>query len=364
VCDTRAIDVPIGAPGAVARDVHGDVYFTVPNQIFKVDAGGGITHVAGNITAGFAGDGGPATQALLNFPTWYPERVQDPYDFVELLGALALDAEGNLYITDAYNNRVRKVDANGIITTIAGDGERGWTSDGVQAANAHFWWPQGVAMDAAGNLLIADGNGELHRVLPDGSTFRMANNDCGDFLNPGLCAPEGIAVDAAGGVYVADIYCRIRKFGGAGNDGTVAGDEHPDGSGSAYTCGYSGDGGPATSAALAFPFGVAVDALGNLYIADTYNNCIRKVDIAGVITTHAGTCSLRTHSGTLIRDGSGFSGDGGPATAAQLRVPHGVAVDAAGNVYIADTGNLRLRKVSPEGIITTIAGNGHALALQ
>ncbi len=369
VCDVQAVDVPIGAPGAIAVTAGGDVYFSVPNLIFKVTGDGDITRIAGSITPGFAGDGGPATQALLNFPTWYPERLQDPYDFNELLAPLAMDALGNLYVGDAYNNRVRRIDAQGVITTIVGTGEPSgfgvWNGDGVEALGTRLWWPQGVAVDASGIILIADGSGSLYRVLPDGQVFHGAVNNCGRPSDTGLCAPEGIAVDAAGAVYAADGLCRIRKFGPPPVDEiTFAGDERPDNQGWAYTCGYSGDGGPANPAGLDFPFGVATDTLGNVFIADTYNHCIRKVDAAGVITTYAGMCARRSYFGWIIGGGAGYSGDGGPATAALLDTPHGVAVDAAGNVYIADTGNLRVRKVTPSGVITTIAGNGHALPLQ
>jgi hypothetical protein len=347
-CDVRALDVPIGPPGAIAVTASGDVFFSVPNLIFKVAADGSITRIAGSLTPGFAGDGGPATQALLNFPTWYPDRIRDPIDFNELVGPLALDALGNLYIGDAYNNRVRRIDTQGIITTVG----------------PRMWWPQGVAVDPSGNILIADSTGLLYRVLPDGRVFYRAGNNCGRPADTGLCAPEGIAVDAAGAIYVVDGLCRVRKFGATPDEIAFAGNERPDGHGGAYTCAYSGDGGPANAAGLDFPFAVATDALGNVFIADTYNDCIRKVDATGIITTYAGMCAVRSSRGGIVSGGAGFSGDGGPATQALVNEPHGVAVDAAGNVYIADTGNLRIRKVSPAGIITTIAGNGNALLSQ
>lgn len=348
-CSLSAIDVAIGTPGAVATDAQGNLYFSSPNLVFKIDRSGRLTRVAGSGEAGYSGDGGPATEALLNFPKSYPELENDPIDFSELVGPLALDAAGNLYIADAYNNRVRRVDANGVIVTVAGDAK---PFDWGDRDPARLWWPQGIAVDAAGRLLVSDGTGILRRIAPDGSVTTLTENDCGKHRLPGLCAPEGIAVDVHGNVHVADGYCRIRKVSGVGEVVTIAGVDTRGGHGFGWTCGYSGDGGPATSAALAWPFGVAVDADGNLFIADTYNNCIRKVDGAGVITTAAGSCGW----------GRGYSGDGGPATQARLNLPHGIAVGADGNLFIADTENRRLRKVTPDGLIVTVAGNGEALA--
>ena len=361
-CGIPATDAAIGAPGAVAADTRGNVYFSSPNIVFKVDPKGFLTRVAGNGRAGYSGDGGAATKALLSFPATYPELEHDPIDFEELIGALAIDAMGNLYIADAYNNRVRKVDSDGTITTVAGNGNRGDTTEDGLAINARFWWPQGVAVDSSGNLFIADGSGSLRRVAPDGlMTTASGRNNCGNgFLLPGLCAPEGIAVDGQGNVFVADGYCRIRKVGVDGDIKTIAGkDSVPDAHGWAYTCDYSGDGGPAINASLLGPFGVATDSIGNLFIADTYNHCVRKVDAESIITTVAGICS-NYWKREISR---GFAGDGGPATDAHLNTPHGVAVDAEGTIYIADTGNNRIRKVSPDGIITTIAGDGKPLPL-
>ena len=348
----QALTVAIGMPGAVTADRFGNVYFSSPNVVFKLDPQGLLTRVAGTATAGFSGDGGLATLAQLNFPRSYPELVKDPIDFSELVAGLAVDPSGNLYIADAYNNRVRRVDANGFITTIVGDGIKGYygccnDKAGGSAINARLWWPQGVAADAAGNLFISDLSSHLSKVSPTGTFLTLAGGNCGpNFLQSGLCAPEQIAVDDAGSVYVADGYCRVRKQGPDGQLVTVAGDDRSPANGFAFTCGFSGDGGPATSAALRSPYGVAVDNLGNLYIADTYNHRIRKVDLAGNISTVAGTGV------------AGFSGDGGRATGAQLSLPHGVAVDAAGNIYIADSQNSRIRKITLDGTIATIAGNG------
>src|SRR5207249_5448085 len=212
---------------------------------------------------------------------------------------------------------------------------------------------QGVAFDSVGRLHLTNAWGTLWRVSTDGALTILAVNNCGPtFAGPGLCTPEQIAIDSSWSVYVPDGYCRVRKVSPDGSIVTVAGNDRP-GGGFVVTCGYSGDGGPATSAALSnMPYGVAIDGIGNLYIADTYNNCIRKVDGAGIITTVAGICQT-----------FGYSGDGGPATVAHLNRPSGVAIDSARNLYIADTYNNRIRKVTPDGIITTVAGNGNATDL-
>ncbi len=350
--------IAIGSVGAVATDATGNVYFSSdPDAVFKLSPQGTLKRIAGTGVAGYSGDGGPATRAQLNFPLSYPELVNDPIDFSELVGGLAADAAGNIYIADAYNNRVRKIDANGIITTVAGTGSRTNSGDGGQATLAAILWPQGVAVDSGGTLFTTSAYGPLRKVTKDGIVSTLAYSNCGPgFLGPGLCGPEEIAVDAASNIFVADGYCRVREVKTDGSITTVAGDDHdPDSNGSAFTCGYSGDGGLATKAALEVPYSVAVDTSGNLYIADSYNNCIRKVDSAGIIHTIAGIC---------VSFGTGaYAGDGGPATSAQLNRPHGVAVDTTGNVYIADTYNNRLRKVDTSGIITTIAGNGAAPAI-
>jgi sugar lactone lactonase YvrE len=346
----RADTAAIGKPTGIATDAYGNVYFSGRSIVYKVDAGGYITRVAGNGTRGFSGDGGPARDALLDIPfDKYKEIVADFIDFDYLIGGLAVDALGNLYIADSYNNRVRKVDASGIITTIAGKGDPGHPNS---TTDYLFGWPQGVAVDAGGNLYVSSAWGALLKRYPDGTISLESTANCGHFLDPGFCSPKQIAVDAAGNVYVPDVHCRVRKVSADGTMVTIAGDERP----SRYfvwTCGYSGDGGPAIGAALSEPHSVAVDAMGNIYIADTNNRCVRKVDGDGNIVTVAGKCAEDIQWGD-----SSYSGDGGPATAAQLDRPFGVAVDRAGNLFIADTYNYRVRMVTPDGIITTIAGNG------
>jgi len=295
------------------------------NNLLKV-----ITTVAGNGTSGDSGDGGPATDAQIDNPE----------------GA-ALDATGNIYIADSYNSRIRKVDTNGIITTVAGNGTSGDSGDGGPATDAQLSRPTAVALDDAGNFYIADrGNHCIRKVDTNGIITTFAANGVPGYSGDGglatdaqLLWPSGVALDAAGNLYIADSdNDRIRKVDTSGIITTFAGNGIYD---------YGGDGGPATDAQLREPKGVALDAAGNLYIVDTNNDSIRKVDTGGIITTFAGR-------------GPGWAplGDGGPATDAQLKYPEGVALDAAGNLYIADRSNHRIRKVDTSGIITTVAGNG------
>ena len=318
-----ATSAQLNLPVGVAVDSAGNLYIadTINSRIRKV-RNGVITTVAGNGTYGFSGDNGPATSAELAYPD-----------------GPTVDSSGNLYIADSYNNWVRKV-SNGVITTVAGNGTYGFSGDNGPATSAELSWPYGVAADSAGNLYIADYNNNRVRRVSNGVITTVAG---GGTSNPGdngpatsaqLTVPTGVTVDSAGNLYFADTgYQRIRKVSN-GVITTVAGGGTS----------YPGDNGPATSAVLAFPRGIAVDAVGNLFIADSLNFRIRKVS-NGVITTVAG-------NGTY-----GYSGDNGPATSAQLDQPYGVAVDSAGNLYIADTGNQRIRKVS-NGVITTVAGNG------
>jgi hypothetical protein len=295
-----------------------------------------ITTVAGNGSYGYSGDGGPATSAELLHP-----------------GDVAVDGFGNLFIVDQDNYRIRKVDTNGIITTIAGNGTYGDSGDGGPATNASMGGLGGVAVDRLGNLLIGDMlNSRVRKVDTNGIITTVAgygqqgySGNGGPATNATLWYPGAVAVDASGDLFIADGFdgC-IRKVGTNGIITTVAG--VPEGTSWPYTSGYSGDGGPATSAKLCGPSGVAVDGFGNLFIADYGNYRIRKVDTNGIIATVAG-------NGT-----NGYSGDGGPATNASTGSPAGVAVDGFGNLFIADYGNYRIRKVDTNGIIATVAGNG------
>ncbi len=287
--------------------------------------------LAGNGTAGFTGDGGAAAMAELSNPN-----------------GLALDSDGNLYIADQANSRVRRVGAaNGTITTVAGNGGAGYSGDGGPATAAQTT-PFRLALDTAGNLFLDDLGYGVRRVdAVTGMITAVAGTGVAGFSGDGgpatvarLGGPGGLAFDAAGNLYIADSgNARVRLVtSGTGVITTVAGN------GSAVT---GGDGGPATAAGLGNPNGLAIDSVGSLYIAVPGNNVIRKVDRNGTITTVAGT-------GT-----AGFGGDGGPATAALLSGPQDLATDVAGNVYIADTGNNRIRRLNVgTGVITTVAGSG------
>jgi hypothetical protein len=241
--------------------------------------GGIINTIAGTGAMGFFGDGGPATSAI----------------FQSLYG-ITLDRAGNLYIADAGNNRIRKISPAGIISTVAGNGSTGYSGDGIPATATALWGPDDVAIDGAGNIYIADN----------------ANT-------------------------------RIRKVDASGIISTIAGNGTP---------GYGGDGIAATASEINDVRGIAVDDCGNLYMADENNNRVRKVDIAGIITTVAG-------NGVAA-----FTGDGGPATAASLNSPFDVKVDANGNIFIADYNNVRIRKVSsPNHAPRFMGGHGYSFTI-
>jgi sugar lactone lactonase YvrE len=315
-----ATNTSLNNPYAVALDAVGNFYIadTDNESIRKVTPNGILTTVAGNGATGYFGDSGPATNASLNYPF-----------------GVALDAVGNLYIADLGNGRIRKVGANGIITTVAGNGDQGYSGDGGPATNASLFSPGGVAFDGVGNLYIADvDNQRVRKVDTNGNITTVAGTgalgyygDGGPATNADLDYPSGLALDAAGNLYIGDPGNeRIRKVGTNGIITTVAG---------TGASGYYGDGGPVTNADLDYPSGLALDAVGYLYIADVYNQRTRRVDTNGITTTVAGT-------GT---GAPGYYGDGGPPTSASLNYPFGVALDAAGNLYIADTYNQRIRKV-------------------
>lgn len=273
------------------------------------------------------GDGCPATQATLVYVT-----------------ATVVDGAGNLYIADAYLNQVRKVDPSGKIKAFAGSasGYASFSGDGGAVANSLLHAPSGLALDALGNLYIADTFNNRIRVVSPGGTIttfagtgaRGAGGDGGAPMSATFNSPSQLTMDSFGALYVTDAgNQRIRKIAG-GLITTVAGSIK----------GFLGDGGPAISARLDTPEGIAVDGAGNLYIADSSNGRIRKVDTTGTITTIAGTGDF------------GFAGDGGPAKSAVLYQPYGVAIDQSGNVFIADMGNSRVRMINPTGTMSTLAG--------
>jgi hypothetical protein len=307
---------------------------------------GDIYTVAGDGTGGYNGDGQAATTAYV----YYPQGV-------------AVDSAGDLFIGDYDNNLVREVpcdvsslsctpptgDTKQFIYTVAGNRTTSYYGNNVPATGAELNYPAGAASDSQGNIYIADRNNcvvrEVSASTGEISTFAGVPGTCG-YNSDGIAAtsaylnyPYKVTVDTADNVYIADTNnCLIRKVAG-GTISTFAGSH-------SLGCGYSGDG-AAASVKLYYPAGVAVDPSGDLYIADQDNYLVRKVT-AGNLVTFAGNYTL----------GAGYSGDGGLATAAQLRQVFDVAVDTAGNVYIADEGNLRIRKVNADGIITTFAGNG------
>jgi uncharacterized protein (TIGR03437 family) len=332
---TTALNAPLAPMASVVVDAQGnlDAADASNNIVVQVTPTGGFRIVAGNGAAGFSGDGGPATSASLNYPY-----------------AVAVDASGNLLIADSVNNRIRKVSPSGVITTFAGNGSFGFSGDGGPATSASLGNPTSIAVDASGNLFILDKNNDrIRKVSASGVITTVAGNgidafsgDGGPATSASLNSASGIALDQSGNLFIAELYNRVRKVSAAsGVITTVAGNG---------SFGFSGDGGPATSASLNEPFGLALDASGNLFIADSGNNRIRKVSPSGVIATVAGSGA----PGPLTT----FAGDGGQAISASLFAPSGVAVDSAGNLYIADYGNSRIRKVSVSGVITTVAGNG------
>ena len=309
------IAAQIAVPKGVAVDAVGNVYIAevTAHRIDKVSNDGTITIVAGNGTSGYSGDGGPATSAQLYYP----------FD-------VAVDASGNLYIADYSNYRVRKVATNGTITTVAGGGTRGYEGS---ATSAQLFEPTNVTVDAAGNLYIVDAVYVL-KVTTGGMMSIMAGGGFGSYYCDGesatdadFGAPSDIAVDSSGNLYISLPSPHTSGVCEVTTDGKIkqiAGNR---------TQGYSGDGGPAMSAALNRPAGLFLDTTGNLYIADSGNNVIRKVATDGTITTVAG-------NGT-----KGYSGDGGPAVIAQLDNPYDVSGATVGDLFIADTDNRCVRKV-------------------
>jgi len=469
----------VNSPESLAMDSAGALYVadTNNNRVRRIGLDGVISTVAGNGSAISSGDGGNALNA----------GIYSPF-------GLAFDTAGNLYVSEIYGNRVRRIATDGTISTMAGTGVAGYFGDAVSATSARLYWPTSLGLDSAGNLFIADSrNDRVRKVSPDGTITTAV------YRSPS--APYGLAVSADGDLYVADINCALLKYPQAAAPYEIAGGDHGctyngdgvaadatvdimeglalapngdlyvsdsgnyrlrrisgsmistvagvgssvegdsatatfstllgisvDASGNAYVAdaypnsrirritpagvtstvaglgyiGWEGDGGPATAAGLSYPADTAVDAAGRIYIADRINNLVRRIGTDGIITTVAGggpygsgdgvpaTQSRlnRPRSVAVASDGTlyiadqnnhrvrrvgtdgiistiagtgtaGFSGDGGPATSAALNGPYSVAVDAAGNVYIADYGNARIRKVSPDGIIVTYAGNGN-----
>jgi len=351
--DGPATSIGMGIVSAAAVDGLGNVYISESDtcRIRELQAASGnLVTIAGSGSCAYAGDGGPANLATLAGPH-----------------AVALDAAGNLYIADG--NFIREIAATtngsmraGSIYTIAGNGSSGLNGDNGPATSATLGQPMGVFVDVNGNVFIADTTNEAirevagpnNRSLTPGYIYRVAGTgakayggDGGVATNASLATPQSVFVDENGNVVIADMdNHRVRQVAGT-NAGTMTAGNMYTLAGNGFVA-YSGDGGAATGATLNQPYGMAIDGLGNLYIADTFNQVIREVSASdGKISTIAGT-------GTF-----GYSGDGGPATQAKLNFPYRVTVDHSGNLFIADASNCVIRRVAAgTGVITTVAGNG------
>ena len=308
-------------PAGIAVDTSGRVFVVSGNQVLRVS--GGVTSVVvGTGGKGFAGDGGSTLSSELSGPQ-----------------AVAVAPNGDVYIADTGNDRIRLV-RGGRITTVAGNGQAGYSGDGGQATSARLDTPEGVAADSTGNIYIADNaNNLIRKVDSSGIISTVAGNSTATNYMDGASAttvaiggPVGVTTDVAGTFwFTADE--AVYRVGSNGHIHRVAGGD---------SAGDGGDGGLAVSALLRTPQGLSIHGT-DLYVADTDNERVRMIDAAGIIRTIAG-------NGT-----KGFSGDHGEATSAQLTAPDDIAVDGAGRLFIADTGNNHVRLVTTSGIITTVA---------
>ncbi|MFI7104425.1 RICIN domain-containing protein [Streptomyces sp. NPDC050161] len=314
-----AVSAQLNRPYGIAVDSAGTLYFSDYNnhRVRKITTDGKISTVAGTGAAGNRGDNGPAVSAQLNCPR-----------------EVAVDGEGALYIVDANNHRVRKVAADGTISTVIGTGAAGFSGDGGPATAARLNLPLGVAVDSTGVLYVSEyHNNRVRKITTDGKISTVAGNgtagskgDGGPAVSAQLNRSHGVAVDGEGVLYIAEYGGhRVRKVAVDGTISTVAG---------TGAAGFGGDGGPAASAKLNGPVGVVVDGEGVLHIAEYGGHRVRKVAVDGTISTVAGTGA------------AGFGGDGGPAASAQLNTPYGLAVDCVDTLYIADFVNNRIRKIA------------------
>jgi sugar lactone lactonase YvrE len=426
--DGQGVSASFNYPCGLTFDAAGNMYVTTleGNAVRKITASGYVSTLAGSTQPGLV----DATGTSARF--YYP------------LG-IAADASGNLFVADSQNNCIRKITSAGVVTTFAGSGVQGENQDGTGTA-AGIQNPRGVVIDATGTLFVSDGRSKIRKITAAGVVTTFAGNGTSSFMEGGptraqFSVPKGMVVDAQGGLYVADVANnRIRYVTAAGVASTFAGNgEHAylngtganaafaqprdldrDAAGNFYVAdsnnhrirkitpegvvtNFAGTGasgstdGPAASATFSYPNGLAVDAAGNVYVADMSNNLIRKIDTAGTVSTYAGTSgyfydpnavTLRQPTDVALDAGGNLyvadkdnhsirriapdrtaitlAGPGpygqqgwvdGVGAAARFNAPEGLTVDAAGNVYVADTGNRRIRKVTPTGQVTTLAGN-------
>ena len=306
-----ATECSLDTPYYLAIDEKRNFYFCIyGNLIYKISSEGRIYHIAGNGVVGFSGDGGPATDA----------------SFGEFPISIAADKGGNVYVADQYNGRVRKIDTLGIITTIAGDGSWGAGGDGGPATDADIF-PFYVKTDGSGNLYISEyDNGVIRKVNTSGIISTIIGNGIGGYAGDGgpataatINGPTEMAIDSSGNFYFIDqFYSIIRKISTSGIITTIAGND---------TSGYTGDGGPATTAEI-YPFDLAVTSKGVVYFTNIATR-VRKIDTNGIISTVAGNNT------------EGFSGDGGPASAAELNGPGGIVLDTLDNIYLTDGSRIR-----------------------
>ncbi|HEY3834985.1 MAG TPA: SBBP repeat-containing protein [Bryobacteraceae bacterium] len=371
----QAQAAPTGAAAGLAIDSAGNLYVSDMSNslVFKVDNQGILTVVAGNGIAGFSGDGGPATNASFNSPRGIAvdpagnlliadtgnNRVRKvgldgvvttiagngmasfsgdgrPAGWAGLYApcAVTVDAAGVIYVADTLNYRIRKISPDGLITTIAGNGRYFGQQDGVPATSSGLYNPTGITLDGQGNLYIA-GDSSIRKVTSDGQITSIAAVPLVNQLCSGIS--QGVVLDNAGNIFLTNVCSQVVQITPSGQRQVIAGRGRP---------GFAGDGGPALGAALFQPLGICIDPAGNLLVADTVNNRVRRVDSAGKIGTIIGNGGYR------------FGGDGGDAAAAYLWSPQAIAIDSAGGIYIADTWNNRIRYVTPDGTIETIAGTG------
>jgi sugar lactone lactonase YvrE len=316
-----------GGSGGIAVAGDGTLYISGGSLLRKLPPGGTLTAAAGNGTRSYGGDGGPVASAQF---------------LAECCEVLASDSEGALYIADSGNSRVRKVSPSGIITTVAGNGAAGYSGDGGPATRAQLFQPRSVAVSRSGDLFIADGfNFRIRKVSREGIITTVAGNGTAGHSGDGGKATDaqighvfGIAVDGGGNLYLAELAGgvfrnRIRKVSPEGIISILV-ESHP----------------LASSLDQFTPLGIAADNAGNVYFTDHGKHRVLRASPDG---------SLRVFAGTGMQ---GAAGEGGPATAAELDTPVSLATDESGNVYIGEAWTPRLRRVSPDGSLTTIAGTG------